>query len=72
MLDFEHRIALHTMQGKQASSRGEGEVSWVFSSWGRNLWCILELQRGWPFESPLCSTKSGILSSKNGHLMNLN
>ena len=32
---------------------------------------ILELQRGWPFETPLCSAKSGLLSSYDGHLRNL-
>ena len=49
MIDWEHGIALHTMQGKQASSRGEGKFSWVFTSCGRNLGYILELQQGWPF-----------------------
>ena len=34
MFDWENAIALHAMQGNQASSRGEGEVSWVFSSCG--------------------------------------
>ena len=38
MFDWENAIALHAMQGNQASSRGEVEVSWVFSScaatWG--------------------------------------
>ena len=38
-------IALHPMQGNQASSPGEGYVSWDFSSCGRNLGYILELQR---------------------------
>ena len=33
---------------------------------------ILELQRGWQFETPLCSAKSGLLSSYDGHLRNLN
>ena len=32
MFDWENAIALHAMQGNRASSRGEGEVSWVFSS----------------------------------------
>ena len=70
--DSELWIALHTMQGNQASSPGEGYVSWDFSSCGRNLWYILELQQGWPFETPLCSVKSGPLSSNDGHLRNLN
>ena len=38
MFDCENAIALHVMQGNRASSHGEGEVSWVFSScagtWG--------------------------------------
>ena len=31
----------------------------------------VELQRGSPFETPLCSAKSGLLSSYDGHLRNL-
>ena len=45
MFDLENAIALHAMQGYRASSRGEGEVSWVFSSCGRHLGYILELRR---------------------------
>ena len=37
MFDWENAIALHAVQGNQASSPGEGEVSWVFSSSGRPL-----------------------------------
>ena len=37
MFDWENAIALHAMQGNRASFRGEGEVSWVFSSCGRYL-----------------------------------
>ena len=70
--DSELWIALHTMQGNQASSPGVGYVSWDFSSCGRNLGYILQLQQGWPFETPLCSVKSGLLSSNGGHLRNLN
>ena len=33
---------------------------------------IRELQRRWPFETPLCSAKSGLLCSYEGHLGNLN
>ena len=72
MFDWEYGIALHTMQGNQASSPGEGDVSWDYSSCGRNLGYILELERGWPFETPLCSKKSGLLSSYDGRLRNLN
>ena len=63
MLDWELRISLHSMQGIWASSPAEGDVSWDFSSCGGNLGYILELERVWPFEYPLCSAKSGLLSS---------
>ena len=33
---------------------------------------ILELRRGWPFETHVCSEKSGLLSSYDGHLGKLN
>ena len=59
MLDWENEIALHAMQGNRAPSRGDGDVSWVFSTCGRNLGYILELQRGCPFETLVCSLKSG-------------
>ena len=32
VFDGEHRIAVHAMQWNQASSDGEGEVSWRFLS----------------------------------------
>ena len=60
---WEHGIALHSMQGIRALTPAEGDVSWDFSSCGRNLGYILELQRGWTFETPLGSAKSGFLSS---------
>ena len=53
VFDWEHGIALHTVQGNRASSPGKGDVSWDFSSCGRNLGSILELQQDWPFEPPL-------------------
>ena len=59
VFDWENAIALDTMQGNRASSRREGKVSWVFSSCGRNLGYILELKRGCPFETLVCSLKSG-------------
>ena len=43
VFDWEIAIDLHAMQGNRASSRGEGEVSWVLSSCGRHLGYILEL-----------------------------
>ena len=72
VFNWEYDIALQEMQGNQASSPSEGYVSWDFSSSGRNVGYILELQRGWPLETPLCSAKSGLLSSYDGHLRNLN
>ena len=72
MFDWEHGIALRAMQGNQASSRGEGEVSWVLSSCGRNLGYIFELWQGWPFETRVCSAMSGLLSSYDKNLRNLN
>ena len=70
MFDWEHRIGLHAMQGNRASSHGEGEVSWFFSSCGGNLWYILELQQGGTFKAHVCSVMSLFLSSYEGHLRN--
>ena len=42
----EYGIALHAMQGNRASFPSEGDVSYDFSSCGRNLGYIRELQRG--------------------------
>ena len=72
MFDWEYRIALHAMQGNRASFLSEGDVSYDFSSCGRNLGYIRELQRGWPFEALFCSAKSGLLCSYEGHLTYLN
>ena len=63
MFDWEHRIALHPMHGIRALTPAEGDVSWDFSSCSRILGYILELQRGWPFETLLGSLKVGFLSS---------
>ena len=68
MFDWENAIALHAMQGNRASSRWEGEVSWIFSCCGRHLRYNLELRLGWPFETRVCSAKSGLLSRYDGHL----
>ena len=46
VFNWEYDIALHEMQGNQASYPGEGYVSWDFSNCGRNVGYILELQRG--------------------------
>ena len=63
MFDWECRIALHEMQGNWASSLGKGEVSLFFSSCGGYLGYILELRRGWPFKTRVCSAMSELLSS---------
>ena len=72
VFDSEYGIALHAMQGNRASFPSEWDVSYDFSICGRNLGYICELQLRWPFETPLCSAKSGILCSYEGHLRNLN
>ena len=72
VLDWENAIALHAEKGNRASSRGEGELSWVFSSCGRHLGYILALRREWPIETRVCSAMSGLLSSYEGHLGKLN
>ena len=63
MFDWEHRIALHPMHEIRALTPAEGDVSWDFSICCGNLRYILELQCGWPFETPLGAAKSGFLSS---------
>ena len=63
VFDWEHGIALHPMQWIWASSPAKGDVSCDFTSCSRNLGDILELQRGLPFETPVCSVKTGPLSS---------
>ena len=72
MFNWEYGIALHAMQWNRASFPSEGDVSYDFSSRIKNLGYIRELQQGWPFETPLCSAKSGHLRSYEGHLRNLN
>ena len=72
MFDWENAIALDTRPGNWASSRKKEKVSWVFSSCGRHLGYILELRRGCPFETGVCSVKSGHLSRYEGQLRNVN
>ena len=72
VFDWEHGIALHPMQGNQDSSLREGEVSWFFSSCCKTLGYIIELRRGWIFKTRVGSVTSGLLSSYDGHLRNLN
>ena len=72
LFDWEYGIALQAMQRNRASFLSKWDVSYDFSSCGKNLGYIRELQWGWPFETPLCSAKSGNLRSYEGHLRNLN
>ena len=58
VFDWENGIALHGMQGNRASFPSEVDVSFDFTSCGRNLWYIHDLQREWPFETQLWSAKS--------------
>ena len=67
------------IRGCSACNAGEsslisqrGVVSYDFLSCGRNLGYIRELERGWPLEIKLCSEKSGIRCSYEGHVRNLN
>ena len=72
VFDWEYGTALNAMQWKRASFPSKGDVSYDFLSCSRNLWYIRELERGWPFETPLFSAMSGHLCSYEGHLRNLN
>ena len=67
LFDLENGIALPAMRGNRASFPNEGDVSYDLSKCSRNLGYIHELQRGWSFETPLCSAKSGLLCSYEGH-----
>ena len=53
MFDWDHGIALLPVQGIRAFTPATGDDSWDFSSCSKNLGYIRELQRGWPFETPL-------------------
>ena len=71
MFDWEQGIGLHAMHVNPASSCGEGEVSWFFSTSGGNLRYIHELRRGWPLKTRVYSATSGLMSTCEGHLRNL-
>ena len=72
VFDWEHGTPQQEMQGNRASSCCEGEVSWVFSSCGSHLVYILELRRGWTFDTRVCTAKLGLLSRYDGQLGKLN
>ena len=72
MFDWEPGIALHAMQRNRDSSLAEGEVSWFFSSCGGKGGYIIELRWGWSFKTRVFSATSGLLSSSDGYLRNVN
>ena len=72
VFDWESAVALDTMQGNRASSCRDGKASCVFSNCGRNMGYILELGRSCPFETGVCSVKSGHLARYEGYLRNVN
>ena len=72
MFDWEDAIILHAKLGNRESALGDRKVSWFFPSCSGNQRYILELQQGWPFKTRVCSVTSGLLSSYDGHLRNLN
>ena len=53
MFDWEYGIALLAMQGNRASFHSERDVAYDLSSSSKNMGYIRDLQRGWPFETPL-------------------
>ena len=72
LFDWEQGIALHALQGNQASSFCERGVWWFFSSCSRKLGYVLELRRGKSLKTFVFSETSGLLSSYDGHIRNLN
>ena len=72
LFDWEQGIALHEMQGNRASSFSEREFWWFFSSCSGKLGYVLKLRRGKTLKTFVCSATSGLLSSYDGHLRNLN
>ena len=71
IFDCEQGVALKVMHGTQSSSLGEGKVSYIFSSCDCNLGYILELRRGWPFTTRVCSATTGLLCNYEGNLRKL-
>ena len=67
----ENGIALHAMQGNQASSRFEGEVSWFFSFVAAGTCVHSRVMAGMAIQNSCCSATSGLLSSYEGHIRTL-
>ena len=70
VFDWEHGIALHPVQGIRAFTRAEGDASWDVLCCSRNLRYIIELQRGWTFETPVCSRSqdSGLVTTDTSRI----
>ena len=72
MFDWNSELLCTQYRGFRTHLPPRGDVSCDFSSCSRSLGYILELQWRRPFETPLCSAKSRLLSSYDGQLRNLN
>ena len=72
MFDWENAIALHAVQGNRASSRGAGEVSWVFFELRPARGVYSRVTMGMPILNGCLLVKSGHLSRYDGHLGKLN
>ena len=71
VFDWEPGIVLHAMQRNRASSLTEGEVSRIF--WSSSGTCgIFSSYGGDGHSTRVCSATSGLLSSYDGYLKNLN
>ena len=68
LFELEHGIVLYALPGDQASSRGEGEVSWFLSNCSGNVGININLWRRWTFKAGVCSATSGHLSHCKGHV----
>ena len=63
VFNYEHRLALQPMQGIRTSSPAE-EISHVISRVAAGTWGLFSSYSGDDhFKTPLCSVKSGLLSS---------
>ena len=72
VFDWEHGVALHAVHGNRPSSPGKRGSFMVFLELRQEPGVYSRVTGGWPFESPVCSVTSELLSSYNGHLRNLN
>ena len=71
LFDWEQGIALHAVQGYRASSFSEQEVMF-FRELQRKAGVCSRVTAGVALKTFVCSATSGLLSSYDGHLRNLN